>query len=75
MTVWPAVGRFPLLAQFARPADIDPHGQNQIGVDERNVVTVAVATTTDAMQRSIIGFPNEVGLRAGTFHTDYGLTA
>jgi hypothetical protein len=33
---------------------------------------LAVATATDAMPRSIIGFGDGVGLRAGTFHTDYG---
>jgi pimeloyl-ACP methyl ester carboxylesterase len=71
--VWPAVGRFPLLAKFARPAAVDPNGGNQIGVAERKVVTVAVATATDAMQRSIIGFGDGVGLRGGTFHTDYGV--
>jgi hypothetical protein len=38
-------------------------------------MTVAVATATDAMHRSIIGFGDEVGLRAGTFHTEYGDTA
>lgn len=70
-TVWPAVGRFPLLAKFARPATVDPDGQNQVSLDERKVVTVAVAAATDAMQRSIIGFGDGVGLRGGTFHTDY----
>ena len=34
-------------------------------------MTVAVATATDALQRSIIGFGDGVGLRGGTFHTDY----
>jgi len=70
--VWAAVGRFPLLAADARPAAIDPNGQNQIGLHERKVVTVAVATETDALQRSFIGNGNGVGLRAGTFSTDYG---
>lgn len=70
-TVWPAVGRFPLLARNARPADVDPNGSNQIGVAERKVVTVAVATATDALQRSMIGDGIGVGLRAGTFHTNY----
>jgi hypothetical protein len=70
-TVWPAVGRFPLLAKFAHPAAVDPNGQNQIGQGERKVVTVAVATATDAMQRSIIGFGDGVGLRGGTFHTEF----
>lgn len=71
-TVWPAVGRFPLLAKDARPAEVDHQGQNQIGMAERKVATVAVATATDTTQRSIIGFGDGVGLRAGTFHTDYG---
>ena len=70
-TVWPTVGRFPLLAADARPAEADPDGQNEIGVAERKVVTTAVAVATDAMQRSIIGFGDGVGLRAGTFHTTY----
>jgi hypothetical protein len=69
------VGRFPLLAKFARPAPVDPGGQNQIGVAERKVATVAIATAIDALQRSIIGSGDGVGLRAGTFHTDYGATA
>jgi pimeloyl-ACP methyl ester carboxylesterase len=77
-TTWPAVGRFPLLAKFARPAAVDPAGHNQIGTAERKVVTVAVATATDALQRSLIaldaGVPSGggVGLRGGTFSTDYG---
>jgi len=71
-TVWPAVGRFPLFAKDARPAAVDPEGRNQIGLAERKVVTVAVATATDALQRSIIGSGSGVGLRAGTFSTDYG---
>jgi hypothetical protein len=70
-TVWPAVGRFPLLAADARAAAVDPDGQNQIGLAERKVVTTAVAVATDAMQPSIVGVGDGVGLRAGTFHTDY----
>ena len=69
-----AVGRFPLLARNARAAEVDPSGGNQIGQAERRVVTVAVAATTDAWQRSWIGFGDGVGLRSGTFHTDYGDT-
>jgi hypothetical protein len=70
-TVWPATGRFPLLAEDARPAEVDPGGQNEIGKAERRVVTVAVATATDALQRSTIGSGNGVGLRAGTFQTSF----
>jgi pimeloyl-ACP methyl ester carboxylesterase len=70
--VWPAVGRFPLYAEQAHPAEVDPNDQNQIGEAERKVVTVAVAAAIDTLQRSIIGSGNGVGLRGGTFHTDYG---
>ena len=38
------------------------------------MVSVAVATAVDALQRSIIGSGNGVGLRGGTFHTDYEAT-
>jgi pimeloyl-ACP methyl ester carboxylesterase len=70
--VWPAVGRFPLSAAQARPADVDPSGQNQIGVPERRVVTVTVAAAIDALQRTILGTTaNGVGLRGGTFQTNF----
>jgi len=75
-TVWPAVGRFPLIAADARPAAIDPSGNNEISEHERKVVTVAVATAIDALKRSAIGIGsggsgNGVGLRAGTFQTSF----
>jgi pimeloyl-ACP methyl ester carboxylesterase len=68
-TVWPALGRFPLIAADAKPAEIDPAGNNEIGEHERKVVTVAVATAIDALKRSTIGIGNGVGLRAGTFQS------
>lgn len=70
--VWPAVGRFPRLARDARPAEVDPTANNSATAEERKVATVAVAAATDAMQRAIIGFGSGVGLRGGTFTTDYG---
>jgi pimeloyl-ACP methyl ester carboxylesterase len=70
-TVWPAVGRFPLVAADGRPAEIDSEGNNQVGEPERKVVTVAVAAATDAVQRSTIGSGNGVGLRGGTFQTTF----
>jgi len=75
-TVWPALGRFPLIVADARPAEVDPAGNNQIREYERKVVTVAVATAIDALQRSTVGIGNGgsgngVGLRAGTFQTSF----
>jgi pimeloyl-ACP methyl ester carboxylesterase len=65
--IWPAVGRFPILARSARPASADSSGTNQIGEAERKVVSVAVAAATDALQRFNIGSGAGVGLRGGTF--------
>jgi len=71
-TAWSAVGKFPLLARYARPATVDPSGQNGIGPAELKVVTVAVAAATDAEQRGIIGCCGVgVGLRGGTFSSDF----
>ncbi|HLW24750.1 MAG TPA: alpha/beta fold hydrolase [Steroidobacteraceae bacterium] len=75
--IWAAVGRFPLLARDARPAAIDRSQSNEIEEHERKVVSVAVATVIDALQRSIIDNYGEasvsgVGLRGGTFQTAYG---
>lgn len=67
--IFAALGRFPLLAADARPAEIDSGGGNEIGIAERKVVTVAVATALDALKRSTVGSGNGVGLRAGTFQT------
>jgi len=69
--VWPALGRFPKVAADARPADIDPAGNNEIGLAERRVVTVAVAAIVDAVKRSTIGSGNGVGLRGGAFTSVY----
>jgi pimeloyl-ACP methyl ester carboxylesterase len=68
--IWPAVGRFPLLAKDARAATPDASGANRIGEAERKVVSVSVATLTDALQRSLLLGPGTgVGLRGGTFET------
>jgi hypothetical protein len=57
------------VAADARPAEVDPAADNQIGIAERKVVTVAVATAIDALKRTTFGNGNGVGLRAGTFQT------
>jgi pimeloyl-ACP methyl ester carboxylesterase len=69
--IWPALGRFPKVAADARSATIDPSGHNEIGLAERRVVTVAVASIVDAVKRSTIGSGNGVGLRGGTFKTAF----
>jgi pimeloyl-ACP methyl ester carboxylesterase len=68
-TVSAAVGRFPLVAADAKPAEIDPSGNNKIGEQERKVVTVSVATAIDALKRSTIGSGSGVCLRSGTFQS------
>ena len=75
-TVFPAVGRFPLKANDARPAEISGGGENQIDIPERKVVTVAVATIPDALKRIIVnGFSGDGPcLRSGSFHPDFGET-
>jgi pimeloyl-ACP methyl ester carboxylesterase len=74
--VWAAVGRFPLLVKDARPADVDPSGNNEIGVEERKTVSVSVATAIDALKRSLLNFlmGTGVGLRGGTFSTVFDNT-
>lgn len=69
--IYPALGRFPILAKYARPAAVDSSGTNRIGEDEREVVSVAVATAIDALQRTAIGSGTGVGLRGGTFQTAF----
>jgi pimeloyl-ACP methyl ester carboxylesterase len=68
-TVSAAVGRFPLVAADATPAELDPSGNNKIGELERKVVTVSVATAIDALKRSTIGNGSGVCLRSGTFQS------
>jgi hypothetical protein len=60
-----------LLVKDARPAKVDSSGSNQIESAERKTVTVTVAAAIDALQRSFFNSGEGVGLRAGTFHTDY----
>jgi pimeloyl-ACP methyl ester carboxylesterase len=70
-TVYPAVGRFPIVAADARPAAVGPGGRNRVGVAERRAVTVAVAAALDALKRSTFGSGNDACLRAGSFTTAY----
>jgi pimeloyl-ACP methyl ester carboxylesterase len=74
-SVLPAVGRFPILVKDARAANVDPSGNNQIGIEERKTVSVAVATAIDALKRSTVNGGTGVGLRGGTFESVYGATS
>ena len=72
-TARPGLGRFPLLATEARPADVDAGGGNEIGVEERKVAAVAVAAITDALQRGLVdGSRYGAGLRGGSFAVLWG---
>ena len=71
--VWPAVGRFPLLASDALPAESAPGNRGTTG--DLKVVSVAVATMKDALQRTTLGSTSGVGLRGGTFQDAVGTTA
>ena len=68
--VWPAVGRFPLLASGAIPAE-PARGNRGTGYDLQ-VVSVAVATMKDALQRTTLGRTSGVGLRGGTLQDVVG---
>jgi pimeloyl-ACP methyl ester carboxylesterase len=66
---YPAVGRFPLIADDARPAKAAPGGQDHSTRTDRKVATVATAAVTDALRRTFLDFElvTGVGLRGGTF--------
>jgi pimeloyl-ACP methyl ester carboxylesterase len=68
----PAVGRFPLRAAGARPAERRP-GDQSTNTD-RKVGAVAAAAVTDAFRRTFLGSPPGpgAGLRGGTFSSDLG---
>jgi hypothetical protein len=66
--VWSGVGRVPLKARGARPAEADPKGNNQANALERKVATIVAATVKDVMWR---GEARGHGLRGGTYQTEY----
>lgn len=72
-TVWPAVGRFPLFAVDALPAA--PVSGNYGTVLDLKVVSVAVGTMKDALQRTTLGSTAGVGLRGGTWTDTLGATS
>jgi pimeloyl-ACP methyl ester carboxylesterase len=72
-TVWPAVGRFPLFAVDALPAT--PASGNHGTIHDLKVVSVAVATMRDALQRTTLGSAGGVGLRGGIWTNTVGATS
>jgi len=72
-TVWPAVGRFPLFA--VDPLPVTPASGNHGTVHDLKVVSVAVATMRDALQRTTLGSTGGVGLRGGTWTDTAGATS
>lgn len=70
--VWPAVGQFPLFAVDAVPAT-PAYGNHGTAFDLK-VVSVAVATMRDAIQRTTLGSTGGVGLRGGTWTDTVGAT-
>jgi pimeloyl-ACP methyl ester carboxylesterase len=72
-TVWPAVGRFPLFADDALPATAA--SGNHGTVHDLKVVSVAIATMKDALQRTMLGSTGGVGLRGGTWTDTVGATS
>ena len=71
--VWPAVGRFPLFTINALPAT--PASGNQGTVHDLKVVSVAVATMRDALQRTTLGSTGGLGLRGGSWTDTVGATS
>jgi pimeloyl-ACP methyl ester carboxylesterase len=74
--VYPGVGRFPQTAADSPPATASSGGGSATESDLR-VTRVAVDTAVDALKRSMSGSGERdgVGLRGGTFHTEYGTPA
>jgi pimeloyl-ACP methyl ester carboxylesterase len=68
--VFPAVGRFPVTADDARPADADRGGDRSTRTD-RQVAAVVAATFTDSLRRAYMTGEDGPGLRGGTFDVEF----
>ncbi len=68
--VWPAVGRFPLSVEDALPAE--PDEGNRGTTRDLQIVSIAVATMKDALQRTTLGSASGACLRGGTFEDAIG---
>jgi hypothetical protein len=69
--VFPAVGRFPVVAKDARPADPDRSGDHSTKTDRR-VAAVVAATFTDSFRRgAYMTGEDGPGLRGGTFDVEF----
>jgi Tol biopolymer transport system component/pimeloyl-ACP methyl ester carboxylesterase len=68
--VFPAIGRFPLTADDARPADADGGGDRSTRTD-RKVAAVVAATFTDSLRRAYMTGEDGVGLRGGAYDVEF----
>jgi hypothetical protein len=72
--VFPAVGRFPMTADDARPADAAGSGDRSTRTD-RKVAAVVAATFTDSLRRAdYLTSEGGPGLRGGTFDVEFNDT-
>ena len=69
-----AVGRFPVRAADAAPAQVDPGARDASTAAERRIVTAAWSAAYDALQQGFVGPPEAVahGLRGGRYHYRFG---
>jgi pimeloyl-ACP methyl ester carboxylesterase len=71
-SAYPAVGRFPAVADRARPAVPEAGATDRSRRRDRQVAAVAAAAVTDAYRRTLLSFaPAGAGLRGGTFEAAF----
>ena len=68
---FPAVGRFPLVAKDAVPADVAGRKDRSSRLD-RKVAAVVAAAVTDAFNHGLMTGESGVGLRGGSFAIEFG---
>jgi hypothetical protein len=69
--VFPAVGRFPVLASGARPATVTSRVADHSSVADRQVAAAAAAALTDTYDHVFMTGSNGVGLRGGTYRVKF----
>jgi pimeloyl-ACP methyl ester carboxylesterase len=69
--VFPAVGRFPRLAAFARPAAVTSRGGDHSTRADRHVAAAAALALKDVYGHGFMTGSNGVGLRGGTYQIKF----